>query len=422
MRFDIRWRLGLSIVACAACGVNTNRQPTRTTTLTTAEWRDDLDQLATELPKRHVNAFHRTTRAAFDSAVAALETAIPGLNQDQIWTRMRQIVASIGDGHTRLGTPENERVLPIAFTWFREDLRVTAAAEGFERLLGASVVRIGTVSRDSAYARATTLVARGETDGWTRLASSRVLRSATVLHGLGLATSSDSVSFTLVLESGPTLTTMLPSVPGNPSPALHSLTSRTSPGFFREERVFASRLLPDSQTVYLAFDQYPDKADFKRISNELLRLVDSARMRRLVVDLRRNAGGDFTKARELLIPGLKRRAVSAPGHVFVLTGPNTFSAAMTNAIDFRRELQAILVGQPTGSRPNNYQEGREFRLAHSGLGVGYSTRYYKFQEADTEGVIPDHVIELTWEDYKSGRDAVLEWVLSQETGRPRPQP
>ena len=333
---------------------------------------------------------------------------------------MRQIVASIGDAHTRLGTPENERVLPVAFTWFREDLRVTAAVQGFERLLGASVVRIGTLSRDSAYARATTLVPRGETDGWTRLASSRVLRSATLLHGLGLATSSDSVSFTVVLESGQTLTTTLPSLPGNPPPALRSLVSQPF-GVFREERVFAFRLLPDSQTAYLAFDQYPDKSDFRRIANDLLRLVDSARVRRLVVDLRRNAGGDFTKARELLIPGLKRQAVSAPGHLFVLTGPNTFSAAMTNAIDFRTELKAILVGQPTGARPNNYQEGREFRLANSGLTVGYSTKYYKFQEADTEGVIPDHLIELTWEDYKSGRDAVLEWVLSQETGRPRPQ-
>jgi len=97
----------------------------------------------------------------------------------------------------------------------------------------------------------------------------------------------------------------------------------------------------------------------------------------------------------------------------VLVGPVTFSAAMTNAVDFRNEARAILVGLPTGARPNGYQEGDEFRLPRSGLMVGYSTRHYRFQQEDTPGVIPDQRIEPTWAAFREGRDTALEWVLTQ---------
>lgn len=55
-------------------------------------------------------------------------------------------------------------------------------------------------------------------------------------------------------------------------------------------------------------------------------------------------------------------------------------AAMTNAVDFRREFGAILVGEPTGARPNQYQESGNFTLPNSGLRITVSTRYYQFQE------------------------------------------
>jgi C-terminal processing protease CtpA/Prc len=71
--------------------------------------------------------------------------------------------------------------------------------------------------------------------------------------------------------------------------------------------------------------------------------------------MRQNGGGDFFEGRKHLIQPLKQRSsVSQKGRLFVITGRNTASAAMANAIDFRKELNAILVGEPTGERPNSY--------------------------------------------------------------------
>jgi hypothetical protein len=86
---------------------------------------------------------------------------------------------------------------------------------------------------------------------------------------------------------------------------------------------------------------------------------------------------------------------------------------MTNAADLRRELRAVLVGEPTGGRPNQYQEGDNFTLPHSRFQVSVATRYYRFQAEDTPGVLPDHYVAPTWDDYRSGRDPLLEWILAR---------
>lgn len=68
-------------------------------------WRADLRVLAAEVPKRHKNPFHTVTREEFDAAVAKLDRNIPDLTRNQIIVELARIVASIGDGHTRLGLP-----------------------------------------------------------------------------------------------------------------------------------------------------------------------------------------------------------------------------------------------------------------------------------------------------------------------------
>src|SRR5918995_6835482 len=68
--------------------------------LTKAQWRDDLRYFARELPKRHKNLYHATSREQFERAVAELDAAIPSLQDHQIFLKLKQIAASVGDGHT----------------------------------------------------------------------------------------------------------------------------------------------------------------------------------------------------------------------------------------------------------------------------------------------------------------------------------
>lgn len=98
----------------------------------------------------------------------------------------------------------------------------------------------------------------------------------------------------------------------------------------------------------------------------------------------------------------------------MLIGPNTFSAAMSNAAQFRSMTAATLVGETIGERPDSYQESRQFKLPNSHFVVSHSSRFYKFVPEGENVVAPDKEIISTWEDFKNGRDAALEWVLASK--------
>jgi hypothetical protein len=86
---------------------------------------------------------------------------------------------------------------------------------------------------------------------------------------------------------------------------------------------------------------------------------------------------------------------------------------MNSVIDMRNEMNAVLVGEPSGSKPNSYSEKDEFTLPKSHLEVAYSSRYYKLQDKDTPSLMPDKLIEPVWELYTTGRDSAMEWILAQ---------
>jgi hypothetical protein len=113
-------------------------------------WRQDLEFLATEIPRRHKDAFHAITRNQFENIASELSLQIPSLNNDQIVVALMKITASIGDGHTHVETPPNFHSFPITLYWFDDSLRVTKASPEYTRALGARVVQVGDTSIDDA--------------------------------------------------------------------------------------------------------------------------------------------------------------------------------------------------------------------------------------------------------------------------------
>lgn len=76
---------------------------------------------------------------------------------------------------------------------------------------------------------------------------------------------------------------------------------------------------------------------------------------------------------------------------------------MTNITDFRRETEAILVGEPTGAHPNGYQENHLFTLPHSNLRVSCLMLRYRFQpRSETDAVFPDQRIDPDWSLFSAG--------------------
>jgi hypothetical protein len=387
-----------------------------TTDITPEAWREDLRYLAGELPGRHVNAFHTITRERFANEVAKLDAAIPRLSNDEIVVALMRTVALVGDGHTHLDLPPSFPRYPIELHWFGEELRVVAAGAPYHAVVGARVIGIGTVPLADLMERTTQLVPRGETEGRTHETAAMQLTSPEVLHGLAVISDRESAPFVLENAAGERVTvTLSPVRPGDFS-SWRMAVGETPPLYLRRlNEPWWTEFLPDAHTVYFSFSGYPPEAEFRERAAALARLLDESRARRLVIDLRRNEGGDFQRFRALLLPIIESRpAINRAGGLFVITGPGTFSAAGVSALDLRNRAHAILAGAPAGIRPNHYGDHAEFRLPNSGLRVSYSTQYHRFgAETDSE-ITPDRLIAPTWVEFRAGRDPVMEWILSKE--------
>ena len=132
----------------------------------------------------------------------------------------------------------------------------------------------------------------------------------------------------------------------------------------------------------------------------------------LVIDLRLNGGGDFNQGLKYVVNPIRRLPrINRSGHLVILIGPRTVSAAMVNAVHFRKQTKAIIVGQSIGEKPNSWQEARDMILPNSRWAARHSIRFYRFVGGKENLIRPDQEIRETWGDFQAGRDPVMDWVL-----------
>lgn len=401
-------------LACLLCGwLSLSSAQTPTQTLNKDQWRQDLQYLAKELTRRHKNAFHTVSKDQFERAVAALDAEIPSLEDHQIRVGLRRIIAMVADAHTALEPPQNFHRYPLTLYRFGDDLRVVRTTSNYKTALGARVVGIGTQSIAEATAKVDTLIAH-ENDQFVRYSDVSLMPFAEVLHALGISRDKMRTEWTFENANGERFSLTMEAIPQDAK--VEWLSTLKAVPLYRERlnELMWFQSLADSETIYLNLKVYPEAGIFKRVAEDFWKQVDKSQPKRLIIDVRQSNGGDFIRFQTHLLKELRKRSgFHRPGSLYVIIGRGTISAAMMNAIELRKDLNAILVGEPTGSKPNSYSENDEMTLPNSRLRVSFSTRYYKLQEKDTPSVMPDKLIEPSWETYPLGRDPVMEWILAQ---------
>ena len=378
--------------------------------LTSAEWRDDLRAFATQLPKRHPRPFHFMSREVIEREIASLDSAIGGLDGPTILVRMMRIAAMVGDGHTgfRLRDPLVQ-VYPLGVRNFGDQIRVIRTAAGADSALGMRLMSVDDTPVTEILSRLDRLIAQDENPGLREAETPGFLTIGMLLHGIGVVHDVRQARFRFEDDRGTPLTLNLAPIDVPAADVAWHFTSSELP-LYRRNRTesLAFTWLPESRTVYCNFRNYHDLG---ARAGKMFEFIDQHPVDRLVIDMRQNGGGDFFQGRHHLVePIRKRQALDREGHLFVLISPITFSAALANAIDFRDKTKAMLVGEPIGERPNSWSENDEFVLPHSHLTVSYSTKYYEFAPGK-DVIAPDRVIAPTWEEFRAGRDPVLEWIL-----------
>lgn len=378
--------------------------------LTKSQWHEDLRFLAKELPRRHANAFHHTSLDLFETHVTELDGKLDRLNSDEIYVGMNRLANMIGDGHTYLLSPTDDAPLSIKVDRFGDDYRVVAVDSGSEGALGGRVIKIGDTPIMRARELLISLTPADETEALRESRLMVLLTRGCVLHGAGIIQDRNEARYTLADDGKEFIVVahQIVVVDGKEPGWIYAFKS--SPLFRqRPHETFWYTYLPDSNAIYVSFRGYKD---LSRHSKGLLRLIRQNDPEKLVIDLRDNGGGDYEKGLKHIVHPIRDLSrINQRGHLFILIGPKTFSAAMSNTAHFRYQTNAVLVGQQIGEKPNSYQESRVMKLPNSQWKVQYSTKFYKFVENGENLIRPDVEVLPTWDDYKAGRDPVLERAL-----------
>jgi tetratricopeptide (TPR) repeat protein len=384
-------------------------------------WRQDLHYLSDEIKRLHANMYHSVSAEAFQSNVSNIHKQIPSLTDQQVVFKFMELVGSLGNGHNFIfpvsGAKGSFSQIPIQFYWFSDGLYVVGASKEYQQWIGSKVEAFGNTPAAQALERTKTINPR-DNEMQHRWLSPYYLSLTNVLEGLGIVDSSEEFTLTLSNISGvesiiqPTTNAM--SFRGFPK--LPPLAVAESPRYLvKNTDNYWSELITKSNTLYAQVNDIANKpsVSFKEFNLHLRNQIIKDRVDNLILDLRHNSGGDGSINPPMIATMVFFEAYNPEGKMFVLIGRNTFSAAHNLLLDVDRLTNVIIVGEPSGSRPNALSEAGWFSLPYSGLGGLISSQFHQPSEPEDHRiwVAPHMPINLSSDEYFSGKDPSIDAIF-----------
>lgn len=400
-------------------------------------WREDLRFMAREMERTHKNLYHTMSRDQFVSAVAALDERIPALERHEVIVEMARIVAAVGDGHTNIYPTRDAKIgfhtLPLALTFFGEELYVRAAHESQRSLVGARVLRIGDRDVSEAYAMVKQMIGRDNEQG-ARYWAPYLLAMPEVLHAFRITRALEEVPLTLMTDhgqreislralglaeimSGDIVTQFnrrtgwvdVRDLSGKPEPAW----LRGTADEFHFERIGSLLYVQINAVVNTPEESLAQFA--ARLHDE----IAAAKPEKVAIDLRLNRGGNGMLIPPLIRALIQSERIDRPDRLFAIIGPATFSAAQKLADALEEYTNATFVGEPSGSRGNAFGDSRKITLPNSGMTVRASIYYWQdwHPQDKRDAIVPEVAAPLTFDAYRDNVDPALE-AVSRIKSRP----
>lgn len=374
----------------------------------------DIEALAKDLPRLHANLFFKTSREAFEREVESLKTRVAELSDPEVVTGLIRLAALPGDAHTAI-SPFNYtgfRRLPLRMRFLSDGLVVTSAATGALPLLGGRVVQIGSLEVNAAVEKIGPVISR-DNDAWLRAIGPNYLVIPEILHAQRIASSPERVRIAVILPDGTNAQAELGAVVSGQEGTFADASSAPPPLYRQRGQENYWYVWTEPDVLYVQYNRCQNApADpMSSFARRVLDDIDRRPPRAVIIDVRGNGGGDSSVIDPLLSGLRSRPALAQSGRLFAFIGNSTFSSALMNAISLKRENGAILVGEPTGGKPNGYGEVRSFALPNSSLSVSYSVKFFRsWPEGDPESLFPDITAAVSSADYLTGRDPAMEAV------------
>lgn len=372
---------------------------------------EDLAYFKTTLPQRHTNLFTKVSEATFNAKVDAIALKADSLNYETFTAALSKLIVAIGDEHTRV-EPNYTKVLPIKFEQYKEGIFTIGVDRNYASSLLGRLIAINGQSMEVITMKFKTVI-QSENKSYFTVGLLNFLNNPSFLKGLNITDTNDEVTYTLADATGKETKITLKSVPKNENSNIvftdsyNAMLATKSNDFYWYQYDGTRKILYFNYSKCRENEQKP----FDKFNEELFALIEKEKPNKIILDLRNNSGGN-SAILDPFIEKIKDNYLNKKQNFFVLIGKKTFSSALMNAVELKKNLSVTLVGETTSGSINHYGEVRGFSLPKTKLTIGYSTKYWENWKGKKGPLQPDVSINYTVNSFKNGKDEALEYIFN----------
>lgn len=359
---------------------------------------DDALRLLDGIERLHPDPFRSVSRESLERQ-AKRASVVPPSDRCRAIAELMRLAAMLGErnGHTGIlplrAHPIPLSVYPLRLHEFEDGVFVVAADA--PELAGRELIAIAGAPVAEVMDCVTPLVPAD--NEWTvRARRPGFVVVAELLRGLGIIEAAERVAFRLGGRGGEREVELEPR-PVRPES--------------RPASPHRAAVVGDGRVLHVAYDVTSDASALAAQAGVAAR---SGGVGGIVLDLRRNAGGDNSSYGQLL-ELLETLAVSEGKTLAVLISRITFSAAMQLVVDLEERTPAVFVGEPTGGSPNHYGDAVSVELDRCGMTARVATiAWTTAGEADERAAKePDVHVAVESSSFLAREDPVLAAALER---------
>lgn len=382
--------------------------------LDSASWAKDIDYFDSQFKKFEYGFTSITSPQAFDSALSNIKISVDTLQNYEIYIKLRQLLASLNVAHIGVGPPSSWGLhfLPIRIRIFQDGVYIIMAGQSNVNLLGKKITSVGGMPIQTVEDSLAKVISH-ENNYWLEDQLPYALSCVEFLKYYSFTSSLGSVDFDID-GVGKVTVASIEQTTSTPWSLTSVLKGKPIPLYMQNSSMnYWFTYLQANHLLYIKYNSCEEMTNksFDEFTGDIEDSINSNQVGKVVIDFRNNGGGNSDLIDHLL-SYLRNSSLNRTGKLFVVTDRGTFSSASMDAIWFKQRTNCMLVGEPTGGKPNSYGEVLTFMLPNSRLTVQYCTNYFHQMDGDPAALFPDVDIETSAQDFMNGNDPVLNFILN----------
>jgi len=413
------------------------------------DWKTDLNYLKTVLPALHSNLFNKITAEEFNAGIDRLIAKSEKIAHDDMIIKIEQLLVKVGDSHTGSNFLNriSKKILPFVLYQYEEGIFIVGATEEEKAILGNKIIGFNGIDiRQIMDSLKTVIVAENESIIKARMPA--LLINFTLLHHFGFA-KNETITVQSENYYGIPTEFKIKAVSKDDSDEIDFNYVRFSSKKLQRpstRAIFGHKYINLDSTLYILYNKCTGREDqqmnaiadsmqmshtclksnqpdtkplpyFRNFRDSVLAIIQSKPLKKLVIDLSRNTGGNPSQGTRMFEKITELTKSNNDLKVYVIVGRSTFSAGIIHALELKRLLNATILGEPTSGKPNFYGGIDSRYLPGSCLKVSFS-RYYRsmikeISDQEPLTLTPDVIFPLKFQDVVSGHDPVYHWINVQ---------